>query len=99
MHDVDTAIGKARRNNITELLFATVAEPDDAPSVVERAEREFSLGINVYRISIDALLRASLGIAGEASRVRFLELVGEELNDRVTQPAHKLAWQTLLRNL
>ena len=99
LHDVDVAIGKARRNSITEILFATAAAPGSEPSIADRTEREFALGINIYRLSIDALLRVALSIAGEPSRTQFLTLVGEELNDRVTQPAHKQAWRTLLQNL
>ena len=99
LHDVDVAIGKARRSSITEILFATVAPPSREESIESRTEREFALGINVYQTSIDALLRASLSIAGEPSRVQFLTLIGEELNDRVTQPSHKLAWQSLLQSL
>ena len=97
--DVDSAIEKARRSGVTEYLFATVNPPSDDSSLTARAESEFALGTNIYRISIDDLLRTSLSISGETSRVRFLELVGEELNDRVTQPSHKLAWQSLLRQL
>ena len=97
--DVDTAILKARRSNVTEFLFATVPPGDGDTEMLERTEREFSLGINVYQSSIGALLRVLLTIAGESSRSRFLALVGEELNDRVTQPAHKLAWQELLHSL
>ena len=99
LHDVDVAIGKARRSSITEILFATVAPPSSEESIESRTEREFALGINVYQISIDSLLWASLSIAGEPSRVQFLTLIGEELNDRVTQPGHKLAWQSLLQSL
>ena len=99
LHDVDVAIGKARRSSITEILFATVAPPSREESIESRTEREFALGINVYQTSIGALLRASLSIAGEPSRVQFLTLIGEELNDRVTQPGHKLAWQRLLQSL
>ena len=99
LHDVDAAIGKARRSSITEILFATVAPPSSDESIESRTEHEFALGINVYQISIDALIRASLSIAGEPSRAQFLTLIGEELNDRVTQPGHKLAWQSLLQSL
>ena len=99
LHDIDTAIGKARRSGVSEILFATATPQANEPSISDRAEREFALGINVYRLSIDALLRVALSIAGEPSRVKFLTLVGEELNDRVTQPAHKLAWQGLLQSL
>ena len=99
LHDIETAIGKARRSGATEILFTTATTQASDPLISERAEREFALGINVYRLSIDALLRVALSIAGESSRVQFLALVGEELNDRVTQPAHKLAWQGLLQNI
>ena len=99
LHDVETAIGKARRSGATEILFTTATAQASEPSVSDRTEREFALGINVYRLSIDDLLRVALSIAGESSRVRFLALVGEELNDRVTQPSHKLAWQGLLQSL
>ena len=99
LHDIETAIGKARRSGATEILFTTATTQASEPLLSDRMEREFALGINVYRLSIDTLLRVALSIAGESSRVQFLALVGEELNDRVTQPAHKLAWQGLLQNI
>ncbi len=99
LHDVETAIGKARRSDVREILFAMATQTPDTPAITERTEREFALGINVYRLSIDTLLRVALSIAGESSRTQFLTLVGQELNDRVTQPGHKLAWQKLLQNL
>ena len=98
LQDVDTAIGKARRSGVTEVLFAGGTAASDASEISERVQREFGLGINIYQLEIETLLRVVLTIAGEASRVRFLTLVGEELNDRVTQPSHKLAWQDLLRS-
>ena len=98
LQDVDTAIGKARRSGVTEVLFAGGMAASDASEISERVQREFGLGINIYQLEIGTLLRVVLTIAGEASRVRFLTLVGEELNDRVTQPPHKLTWQDLLRN-
>ena len=97
--DVDSAIGKARRAGVTELLFASTSPQTDDPDVAERVKREFGLGINIYQLPIDTLLRVTLAIAGEGSRYHFLTLVGQELNDRVTQPVHKLAWQGLLQSL
>lgn len=99
LQDIDTAIGKARRSNVTEVLFAAVSPQPDDQSTLERAQREFELGVNIYHLEIESLIRVVLTIAGEASRTEFLAMVGEELNDRVTQPSHKLAWQDLLRNL
>ena len=90
---------KARRSGVTEVLFAKTTLPLDEPSTTGRTEREFGLAINVYRLTIDALLRVALSIARESSRVQLLTQVGEELNDRVAQPAHKVAWQELLQRL
>ena len=99
LHDVETAIGKARRSGVTEVLFAGVSAQSEDGAIADRINQEFGLGVNIYQLCIDTLLRVALAIAGEVSRVEFLTLVGGELNDRVTQPAHKLAWQELLRNL
>lgn len=99
LQDIDTVIGKARRSSVTEVLFASVSPQTDDLAISERAQREFGLGVNIYHLEIKSLLRVVLTIAGESSRTEFLMLVGQELNDRVTQPAHKLAWQDLLRSL
>ena len=99
LQDVDSAIGKARRSNVTEVLFASGPTQGNTPEITERAQSEFSLGTNIYQLEIDTLLRVVLTIGGETSRSEFLTLVGEELNERVTQPTHKLDWQNLLRSL
>ena len=99
LQDVETVIIKARRSNVTEVLFANTAPRQGSPDIAERVQREFGLGINIYELEIDTLLRVALAIAGEESRTQFLAMVGEELNERVTQPAHKLAWQQLLLDL
>ncbi len=99
LQDVEIAIGKARRSNVTEILFATVSPQTHDQTISDRIRSEFGLGVNIHPIDIGALLRVALAIAGEPSRARFLALVGKELNDRVTQPKHKLAWRDLLRSL
>ena len=99
LSDVETVIVKARRNNVTEVLFANSIIREDDGAIDERVQREFGLGINIYELEIGALLRVVLTIAGEDSRTEFLEIVGEELNERVTQPSHKIAWQELLLRL
>ena len=99
IQDVETVIIKARRSNITEVLFANTSPRQDAPDIADRVQREFGLGINIYDLEIEMLLRVILTIAGEDSRTEFLTIVGEELNERVTQPSHKIAWQELLLRL
>lgn len=99
LQDVDTAIGKARRSDVAEVLFASASAAGESHEISERVQREFGLGVNIYQLEIATMLRVVLTIAGESSRTRFLALVGEELNDRVTQPSHKIDWQELLQNL
>ena len=99
LQDVDTAIGKARRSNVTEVLFANASSQAHDPAISDRVQSEFGLGVNIYQLEIGTMLRVVLTIAGEPSRPKFLTFVGEELNDRVTQPTHKLVWRDLLRNL
>ena len=99
LQDVEVAIGKARRSNTTELLFAAMSAEAADPAIEPRIEREFGAGINVYKLSIGGLFRVILSLVGERGRYRFLCLVGEELNDRVTQPSLKLRWQELLQGL
>ena len=90
LRDVVSSIGKAS---------ASSSNQADDPEIADRVQREFGLGINIYQLQIDTLVGVTLAIAGERSRFQLLTLVGQELNDRVTQPAHKLAWQGLLQNL
>ena len=97
--DIEATIVKARQNNITEVLFVSYEPQDPDNTITDRIRREFTLGLNIYQADIINLLQVLLAIGDEASRIRFLTLVGEELNDRVTQPAHKLDWADLLRNL
>ncbi|MYC31801.1 MAG: restriction endonuclease, SacI family [Chloroflexi bacterium] len=99
LQDVDTAIGKARRSNVTEVLFASASSQTHDAMIEDKVQSEFGLGVNIYQLEIETMLRVVLTIAGEPSRPEFLTFVGEELNDRVTQPTHKLAWRDLLRNL
>ena len=99
LHDIEATIGKARAVNITEVLFVSAEPQVPDPTITDRIRREFTLGLNIYQADIINLLQVLLAIGDEASRIRFLTLVGEELNDRVTQPAHKLDWADLLRNL
>ena len=99
LSDVETVIVKARRNNVTEVIFANAVIRGDDEAIDERVQREFGLGINIYELEISALLRVVLTVAGEDSRTEFLAIVGEELNERVTQPSHKIAWQELLLRL
>ena len=79
------------------MWLAALAEPN--PEIDAGIDELINCDVVSVRYALLTQLRVVLTIAGEAGRAQFLTLVGEELNDRVTQPAHKLAWQGLLRNL
>ena len=99
LHDIEATIEKARAVNITEVLFVSAEPQVPDPTITDRVRRAFSSGLNIYQSDIRNLLQIFLTMGDETSRTRFLSLVGEELNDRVTQPDHKLDWADLLRNL
>ena len=44
LQDVDTAIGKARRSYVAEVLFASASPAEESPEISERVQREFGLG-------------------------------------------------------
>ena len=53
LQDLDTAISKARRSEVTEVLFASASPSKGDPEVSDRARREFGLGINIYQLQIE----------------------------------------------
>ena len=101
IHDIETAIGKAPASWCDRNLVHHQNTTRGRATNRREDGKGIRLGDKCLSVSIDTLLQVALSIAGEASRVLFLTLAGEELNDRVTQPSHKLAhnWQELLQNL
>ena len=99
LQDIEATIYKARTNKVTDVLFISMVPQVPDTAITERVQTEFSLGLNINQSDIRTLLQVILALDDETSRTRYLELIGEELNDRVTQPAHKLAWADLLTNL
>ena len=73
--------------------MAAVQEQDDPEYTETRLRQCLATLVRKYNarsVQFDVSQRISLEDA--------LTLVGEELNDRVTQPTHKLTWQNWLRN-
>ena len=95
---VDATRVKAKRADVglANVLFTVpgIREADRA-EIATRVANEWAAGMNVYTISIRALVDALFILADESWRVRLLREIGEELDMRQNQPARK-AWHDLL---
>ena len=95
---VDATRVKAKRADagLANVLFAvpSIREADRA-EIASRVANEWAAGMNVYTISIPALVDALCILADESWRVRLLREISQELDERQNQPARK-AWHDLL---
>ena len=95
---VDATRVKAKQADVglANVLFTVpgIREADQA-EIASRVANEWAAGMNIYTISIRALVDALFILADESWRVRLLREIGEELDTRQNQPARK-AWHDLL---
>ena len=95
---VDATRVKAKQADVglANVLFTVPGIREaDQEQIASRVANEWAAGMNVYTISIAALVDALFILADESWRVRLLREVGEELDVRRDQPARK-AWHDLL---
>lgn len=98
--DVRSSILKARKISLHELLFnAPGANPSDKEEISELFARTWASGTNLYRLSIDELVRVGLCLTGESGRKDFLENVGRQLDEFGTQPNNRKRWKELLEGM
>ena len=98
--DVRSAVLKARKASLRELLFnAPGANPPDKAQIAELFARTWASGTNLYRLSIDELIRVGLSLTGESGRKDFLENVGRQLDEYGTQPSNRKRWKELLEGM
>ena len=98
--DIKGGIRKARKVSLQELLF-------NAPGIVSSENVEISdlisktwaSGTNLYRLSIEELIRVGLVLTGEPGRRDFLQNVGVQLDTYNTQPSNRKRWKELLEQL
>ncbi len=98
---LDSKLDVARAKRISEILFLAeqgIADVDH-PKVQERIQREFSSGQNIYVSNFVDFSAGILILLGEKGRVRFLSLVGEELDTTGSAIAHRRAWAEVLRSI
>lgn len=98
--DVKSATNKARRASLCELLFNVPGtKADDEKEIRDFISRTWASGTNLYRLSIEELVKVTLVLTGEEGRAYFLSKVGEQLNTYNTQPANRKRWKELLEDL
>ncbi|MCY4385068.1 MAG: restriction endonuclease, SacI family [Nitrospinae bacterium] len=98
--DVRSAVLKARKASLRELLFnAPGANPSDKEEMADLFARTWASGTNLYRLSINELIRVGLSLTGESGRIDFLENVGRQLDEYGTQPSNRKRWKELLEGM
>jgi len=98
--DVESSVLKAKKASLNELLFnapGNVASDDEG--IKKYARRMWSMGMNVYSLSISDLVRVGLPLAGESSRTDFLANIGRQLDEYNTQPGDRKRWKELLERI
>lgn len=98
--ELDSTIGKARRSRLTEILFVTRGiNESEKEEIVSRIGREWAQGTNVYDSTLQDMIRVIFPIAGEECRIDFLREVGNEIDEKASQPDLKSEWASLLNSL
>jgi len=98
--ELDSTIGKARRSRLTEILFVTRGiDESEKEEIVSRIGREWAQGTNVYDLTLQDLIRVIFSIAGEKCRIDFLHAVGNQIDEKASQPDLKSEWADLLNSL
>jgi len=98
--DVEGTITKTRNREIQEVFFtAPKVNAADADKINTRLDTAFAAGQSFYVFDFFGLARSVLALGGNAMRRLFLQKVGEHLDNWITQPSHRQAWQRLLESL
>ena len=96
---VQEASRKAKRSSdgLSNFLFAVPGiQERDSAGIEDLTHRSWAEGLNLYAVTIPALIGTAFVLLEESWRVRFLREIGNELDERGNQPARQ-AWDNLLR--
>ena len=86
----------ASRETTHDLLFASPGITEvDASVISGRLDRAWRQGLDVKRVDVLTLIRATTVLFRNAERIEFLREIGEELNQR-SEHMHRDAWRRLL---
>lgn len=98
--EVNATIEKARRSQITEVMFATPGRQAlDDQEIEQRIADEWALGTNVYEVRLIDIARVALTLVGEAERPALLREIGTEINEHALHPSLRKTWADLLATL
>lgn len=97
---LEVSVKKARVAEVTELIFVIQAAKDgrlfasemDKEAGDTMAAKEFASGLNIYWTSYVDLARQVFALVGESGRKRFLQFVGEALEEQSVDARHRWAW-------
>jgi hypothetical protein len=98
---LDAKLDVARSKKISEILFLAEGgiEKPENEQVVERIQREFASGQNIYVSNFLDFSTGILILLGERGRVIFLGHVGKELDAANSAIVHRQAWAQLLKSV
>ncbi len=79
---LEDKIATTRVARVKELLFLIRSEPIvESDEVIQRAQREFSSGQNIYLLHVDVFMEQVLSLIGEEGRLLLLEKIGNALEE------------------
>ncbi|GEO27477.1 hypothetical protein Alches_25790 [Alicyclobacillus hesperidum subsp. aegles] len=79
---LEDKITSTRMVRVKELLFLVRSEPIvESDEVIQRAQREFVSGQNIYLLHVDEFMEQILSVVGEDGRLLFIEQVGKALEE------------------
>lgn len=86
-------IRACRDLKVKELTFVVHANPLAPQEVLEKADREYRSGLNVYIIGVKDFFEPRLRELGEDGRAAFIAEVGKCLDDMKADYVHRKAWE------
>ena len=95
---VQEASRKAKQSSddLSNVLFAVPGiRQGDAPGIKVLTLRNWAEGLNIYDVTISALLRSTFVLLQESWRVRLVREIGNDLDERQNQLSRR-AWHDLL---
>jgi len=101
LRHVQDALPKVREKGIRELIFLiqNCIKEEDKENIESILKEQFTSGQNLYVEDFFVFARVILSLMGEVNRRKFLEYVGEELEDRGEDYKHKKYWSDLLSRI
>jgi hypothetical protein len=97
----DRKLPGVREKGIRELLFLVQGgvESADANAVESLVDHQFATGQNIYVCDFNRFAESCLILLGESGRRLFMKYIGEQLEARRADFAHRKAWADILHKI